>query len=38
MKTPPPPIGKTWNRIYAFVLIVLAIEVVIFYVFTKAFQ
>ena len=38
MTTPPPPIGKSWNRIYAVVLIVLAIEVVIFYVFTKAFQ
>jgi hypothetical protein len=33
-----PPIGKTWPRLYAVVLLLLAVEVVIFYVFTKAFQ
>jgi hypothetical protein len=32
-----PPIGRTWNRLYAFVLIALAIEVALFYAFTKAF-
>ena len=33
-----PPIGKTWPRLYAAVLIMLALEVVLFYVFTKAFE
>jgi hypothetical protein len=32
-----PPIGKTWRRLYAAVLITLAAEVVIFYAFTRAF-
>lgn len=36
--TPPPPIGKTWKRLYAAVLIFLALQIVIFYAFTKAFQ
>ena len=36
--TPPPPIGKTWNRLYAAVLIFLALQIVIFYAFTKAFE
>jgi hypothetical protein len=36
--TEPPPIGKTWTRLYAAVLIVLAIEIVIFHVFTKTFE
>lgn len=35
---PPPPIGRTWGRLYAAVLIVLAVLVVIFYAFTKAFE
>ena len=34
----PPPIGRTWNRLYAAVLINLAVLVVLFYAFTKAFQ
>ena len=33
-----PPIGGTWRRLYAFVVIWLAIQVVIFYAFTKAFE
>ena len=37
MSEAPPPIGKTWRRIYAVVLITLAVEVVVFYAFTKAF-
>jgi hypothetical protein len=36
--TEQPPIGKTWPRLYAAVLIMLALEVVLFYVFTKAFE
>ena len=34
----PPPIGKTWSRLYAAVLIFLAIQIVVFYAFTKAFE
>jgi len=34
----PPPIGKTWSRLYAAVLGVLAIEIVLFTLFTKFFQ
>jgi hypothetical protein len=33
-----PPIGKTWNRLYAAVLIFLALQIVVFYAFTKAFE
>jgi hypothetical protein len=33
-----PPIGKTWKRLYAVVLLTLAAEVVIFYAFTKMFE
>ena len=36
--TEQPPIGKTWPRLYSAVLIMLALEVVLFYVFTKAFE
>ncbi len=34
----PPPIGKTWNRLYAAVLIELVLLVVFFYAFTKVFE
>ena len=36
--TEQPPIGKTWTRLYAAVLITLAAEVLIFYAFTKVFE
>ncbi|HEU5163845.1 MAG TPA: hypothetical protein VFV54_11905 [Thermoanaerobaculia bacterium] len=32
-----PPVGRTWPRLYAIVLGVLALEILIFYWFTKAF-
>jgi hypothetical protein len=32
-----PPILGTWPRMYAAVLLALAVEVVLFYVFTRAF-
>jgi hypothetical protein len=34
----PPPIGRTWPRLYAAVLITLALLIALFYAFTKAFQ
>ena len=34
----PPPILKTWKRLYAAVLINLAVLIALFYVFTKAFE
>ena len=33
----PPPIGKTWRRLYAAVLGFLALLVILFYAFTRAF-
>lgn len=36
--TEPPPIGKTWTRLYAVVLAALAAEVLLFYAFTKVFE
>lgn len=33
-----PPIGKTWGRLYAAVLINLAILIAIFYAFTRGFE
>jgi hypothetical protein len=36
--TPPPPVGKTWTRLYVAVLLTLAILIVVFYAFTKAFE
>ena len=36
--TDTPPIGRTWKRLYAAVLLTLAAEVLIFYAFTKAFE
>ena len=38
MSETPPPIGKTWRRLYAAVLLFLAAQVLLFYVFTKAFE
>lgn len=35
--TEPPPILKTWPRLYAAVLLALALEVVLFYALTRAF-
>jgi Mg2+ and Co2+ transporter CorA len=32
-----PPIGRTWRRIYAFVLITLVITILAMYAFAKAF-
>jgi hypothetical protein len=34
----PPPIGRSWPRLYTFVLLFLAAEVLLFTLFTKAFQ
>lgn len=34
----PPPIGKTWTRLYTAVLVLLAAEIAIFYAFTKVFE
>lgn len=34
----PPPIGRTWIRLYTFVLVFLLIQIAIFYAFTKAFE
>lgn len=34
----PPPIGRTWNRLYAVVLGELALLVVLFYWFTRVFE
>jgi len=34
----PPPVGKNWTRLYLAVLLNLAILIVVFYAFTKAFE
>lgn len=34
----PPPFGRTWTRLYAAVLIELVLLIVLFYVFTKAYE
>lgn len=34
----PPPVGGTWNRLYAIVLGELALLVFLFWLFTKAFE
>ena len=34
---PPPPILKTWRRLYSAVLLFLALEVVLFYALTRSF-
>ena len=33
-----PPIFSSWNRLYSIVLLNLAFLIIIFYIFTKAFQ
>ena len=38
MNEQPPPIGRTWPRLYAAVLLNLAILTALFYWFTKAFE
>lgn len=34
----PPPFGKSWNLWYGAVLVTLTILIVLFYIFTKAYQ
>ena len=34
----PPPIGRTWNRLYTAVILFLLVQIVVFYAFTKAFE
>ncbi|HYY96801.1 MAG TPA: hypothetical protein VE713_20015 [Pyrinomonadaceae bacterium] len=34
----PPPVGGSWAALYAFVLAVLAVLVLLFYLFTRAFR
>jgi hypothetical protein len=34
----PPPVGKTWRRLYAAVLLWLVVQIALFYAFTKAFE
>jgi hypothetical protein len=38
MSEEPPPILGTWRRLYAAVIIYLAVLIVLFYVFTRAFN
>ena len=38
MAEEPPPIGRTWPRLYAAVLGFLAFLIALFYAFTKAFE
>lgn len=33
-----PPIGRTWNRLYAAVIINLVVLILIFWAFTRAFR
>jgi hypothetical protein len=33
-----PPIGRTWTRLYALVIVWLAAQVVLFFAFTQAFK
>lgn len=33
----PPPMGRTWRRLYTAVLLFLVAEIVLFYVFTRVF-
>ena len=33
----PPAVGRTWTRLYAFVLLNLAVLVILFYLFKRAF-
>ena len=34
----PPPVGGSWAKLYALVLLNLAVLVVLFYLFTRAFR
>lgn len=34
----PPPVGGSWRALYAVVLLWLAAQVVLFYIFTEAFR
>ena len=34
----PPPIGRTWNRLYTAVIVFLLVQIAVFYAFTKAFE
>ncbi len=34
----PPPIGRTWNRLYSFVIAFLIFQIALFFIFTKAFE
>jgi hypothetical protein len=38
LEVPPPPILKTWRRLYAAVLLTLAAEVALFYILTRSFH
>ncbi len=38
MNETPPPIGKTWRNLYAAVLLILAADVALFYLFTRSFE
>jgi hypothetical protein len=35
---PPPPILKTWRRLYTAVLVTLALEIVLFTILTRSFH
>lgn len=35
---PPPPVFKTWNQLYAFVIILHAFIIALFYIFTKMYS
>lgn len=37
LEIPPPPILKTWRRLYTAVLLFLTLEIVLFYVLTRSF-
>jgi len=37
MNEAPPPIGKSWRVLYATVFLFLAVQVLLFYIFTRAF-
>jgi hypothetical protein len=34
----PPPIGRTWRRLYAAVILFLALQIVVYWIFTRAFR
>jgi hypothetical protein len=34
----PPPVLRTWPRVYAFVVCYLALLILLFYIFTKRFE